>query len=43
MIEQALEKSGGNKIEAAGKLGITRRALYSRMERLGIRPPESQA
>ncbi|MFC1672480.1 sigma-54-dependent transcriptional regulator [Planctomycetota bacterium] len=43
MIEQALEKSGGNKTGAARMLGITRRALYSRMERLGIRPPEPHA
>ncbi len=36
-ILQALQKSGGNKAEAARLLGITRRALYSRMERLGLR------
>jgi len=36
-ILQALQKSGGNKSGAARLLGITRRTLYSRMERLGLR------
>jgi transcriptional regulator with PAS, ATPase and Fis domain len=36
-ILRALEQTGGNKAEAARLLGITRRALYSRMERLGLR------
>ncbi len=36
-ILQALQKSGGNKSAAARLLGITRRTLYSRMERLGLR------
>jgi len=35
-ILQALQKSGGNKSAAARLLGITRRTLYSRMERLGL-------
>jgi two-component system NtrC family response regulator len=38
-ILRALQQTGGNKAEAARLLGITRRALYSRMERLGLRPP----
>jgi two-component system NtrC family response regulator len=38
-ILRALRQSGGNKTEAARLLGITRRALYSRMERLGLREP----
>ena len=37
----ALQQTGGNKSEAARLLGITRRALYSRMERLGLRKPAS--
>ncbi|NOX38570.1 MAG: sigma-54-dependent Fis family transcriptional regulator [Calditrichaeota bacterium] len=36
LICQALEKSGGNKTRAAQLLGITRRRLYSMMERFGI-------
>ncbi len=34
LIAQALKKSGGNKTRAAKLLGITRRRLYSMMERL---------
>lgn len=37
-ILSALAKAGGNKSRAAGLLGMTRRTLYSRMERHGIRP-----
>lgn len=36
MIERALEESRGNKTEAAKKLEITRRMLYSRMKKHGI-------
>jgi DNA-binding NtrC family response regulator len=36
MILRALEKAGGNKSQAARLLGITRRALYSKMETHGI-------
>ncbi|HSQ59221.1 MAG TPA: sigma-54 dependent transcriptional regulator [Acidobacteriota bacterium] len=36
MILEALERSQGNKTKAAGLLGISRRALYSRMESHGI-------
>ncbi|MDZ7289171.1 MAG: sigma-54 dependent transcriptional regulator [candidate division KSB1 bacterium] len=35
LIYRALEKAGGNKSRAAKLLGITRRKLYSMMERLG--------
>ena len=35
LIEMALEKAGGNKSRAAALLGITRRTLYSRMEKHG--------
>jgi DNA-binding NtrC family response regulator len=37
MIIDALEKSGGNKTEAASLLKITRRRLYSRMKVHGIK------
>jgi two-component system response regulator PilR (NtrC family) len=37
-ILASLAKAGGNKSRAAGLLGMTRRTLYSRMERHGIRP-----
>jgi len=36
LIREALERSQGNKTKAAGLLGISRRALYSRMESHGI-------
>lgn len=36
MIERALDESRGNKTEAARKLQITRRMLYSRMKKHGI-------
>jgi len=36
LIQQALEKAGGNKTRAAQLLGITRRRLYSLMERFHI-------
>jgi DNA-binding NtrC family response regulator len=36
MIEAALERSGGNISETARVLGLTRRGLYLKMERLGV-------
>ncbi len=39
LIVQALERAGGNKSRAARLLGLTRRTLYSRMERHGLRRP----
>jgi DNA-binding NtrC family response regulator len=39
LILQALERAGGNKSQAARLLGLTRRTLYSRMERHGLRRP----
>lgn len=35
LIQKAIEKAGGNKSKAAKLLGITRRKLYSMLERLG--------
>jgi DNA-binding NtrC family response regulator len=39
LIVQALERAGGNKSRAARLLDLTRRTLYSRMERHGLRRP----
>ncbi len=39
LIVQALERARGNKSQAARLLGLTRRTLYSRMERHGLRRP----
>ena len=36
MIERALERSSGNISETARALGLTRRGLYLKMERLGV-------
>jgi DNA-binding NtrC family response regulator len=36
MIEAALERAGGNISETARVLGLTRRGLYLKMERLGV-------
>jgi DNA-binding NtrC family response regulator len=41
LIYQALEKAEGNRTRAAEMLGITRRRLYSMMERFGINPEEA--
>ena len=37
LIKEALQKAGGNKTKAAQLLGLTRRRLYSMMERFGFR------
>jgi DNA-binding NtrC family response regulator len=39
LILKALARAGGNKSQAARLLGLTRRTLYSRMERHGLRMP----
>jgi len=39
LIVRALEMARGNKSQAARLLGLTRRTLYSRMERHGLRRP----
>jgi DNA-binding NtrC family response regulator/tetratricopeptide (TPR) repeat protein len=36
LIEKALERAGGNISETARSLGLTRRGLYLKMERLGV-------
>jgi DNA-binding NtrC family response regulator len=36
LIHRAIEKAGGNKSKAAKLLGITRRKLYSMLERFGV-------
>ena len=43
LILQALERADGNKSQAARLLGLTRRTLYSRMEKHGLhRPGEAE-
>ena len=37
VIEEALEKSGGNRTAAARALGVTFRSLRYRLERLGMK------
>jgi len=39
LILQSLERARGNKSQAARLLGLTRRTLYSRMEKHGLRKP----
>jgi len=39
LIIQSLERAAGNKSAAARLLGLTRRTLYSRMEKHGLRTP----
>jgi DNA-binding NtrC family response regulator len=36
LIRRTLEKTGGNKSRAAQLLGISRKRLYSRIERYGL-------
>jgi len=38
LISEALERAGGNQTHAAAQLGITRRVLKLRLDRLGIKP-----
>ena len=38
-IEASLREAGGNISRAAQSLGLSRQALYRRMERFGLRPP----
>ncbi|MDE6792669.1 MAG: hypothetical protein K2J48_06270, partial [Muribaculaceae bacterium] len=37
MIEKALAEVGGNHSRAARNLGLTRQALYRRMEKYGLK------
>jgi two-component system response regulator HydG len=43
LLLQALDKAKGNKSQAARLLGLTRRTLYSRMEKHGLRVPGDDA
>jgi transcriptional regulator of acetoin/glycerol metabolism len=38
-IEASLREAGGNISRAAHSLGLSRQALYRRMERFNLRPP----
>ena len=38
MIEASLREAGGNISRAAQALGLSRQALYRRMERFNLRP-----
>jgi DNA-binding NtrC family response regulator len=40
LLERALEKSGGNRAEAARLLGIARPQLYTKMEDHGLADPK---
>jgi DNA-binding NtrC family response regulator len=40
LIEACLREAGGNISRAAQSLGLSRQALYRRMERFNLRPPE---
>jgi DNA-binding NtrC family response regulator len=40
MIEKALEKSGGNRAEAARRLGIARPQLYTKMDEHHLTDPK---
>ena len=42
-ILETLKLAGGNKADAAKRLGISRRALYDKIEKYGIVPPRSPA
>ena len=37
MIRNALDRTGGNVLKAAGLLGLSRGALYRRLEKYGLR------
>jgi transcriptional regulator with GAF, ATPase, and Fis domain len=39
LLQEALERHGWNQTHAARELGVTRRALKLRMDRLGLLPP----
>jgi len=43
MVETSLDRFGGNVTEAAQALGLTRQALYRRIEKFGLRTPEPGA
>lgn len=41
-IQRVLAELGGNKQAAAARLGVSRRALYRRLDRLGLRTPPNK-
>ena len=43
MLQYALKECGGRMEETASKLGLSRKGLYLKRQRLGIEPPESAA
>jgi DNA-binding NtrC family response regulator len=42
MIERAVRESGGNRTEAARRLGIHRQLLYAKLRQFGLDPPVSE-
>jgi transcriptional regulator of acetoin/glycerol metabolism len=40
MIRDALDRCGGNILKTAELLGLSRAALYRRLEKFGIRVPD---
>jgi transcriptional regulator of acetoin/glycerol metabolism len=42
-VARAMAETHGNKMEAARRLGISRRALYRRLEKFGVDPKVSEA
>ena len=43
MLQYALKEYGGRMEDTAAKLGLSRKGLYLKRQRLGIEPPESAA
>ena len=43
MLRYALKQCGGRMEETAARLGLSRKGLYLKRQRLGVEPPESAA